>query len=277
VFLDIELPGVDETRARAIYDAGFQTREQLESVTVEELLKVPCINPTLARKIIHSLKGIEDEHQDIAYDPEQITPQDLENDKFKFNFDSDPGKLLYIIKKPLVLRMLPVIIALPLGLIMGLSIAFALMISPIISVVCIVGFAVFLIFVFIAFIYYSMQFSMPDHIRFYQNGILVSVRRVGGILGPPKSYFRLWWSNIYWVWRFRYHFIPLHRIIGVYTVQSEYLKWYRYLIVVEPDQSWHAIPIYGPVVDDPSIFDDILEKLRVVFGKTWPDVFQGSF
>ena len=99
----LQLPGVDERRARAIYDAGYHTLAQLRSVELAELVKVPSINPTLARRILYALQSSVGEDLGADQDGEMSESDDDARFRSKFKFQENPGKLLYVIKKPLAL------------------------------------------------------------------------------------------------------------------------------------------------------------------------------
>ncbi|MBN1540327.1 MAG: hypothetical protein JW939_09305 [Candidatus Thermoplasmatota archaeon] len=53
----LEVPGMDETKARTITEAGFSDIEKLKNVSPFELVKLEGITPTLARKIADHVKA----------------------------------------------------------------------------------------------------------------------------------------------------------------------------------------------------------------------------
>ncbi len=52
--------GIDNIRAAALYDAGYNNLSKLSKAEVSELIAIPAINPTLAKKIIIQLRGKND-------------------------------------------------------------------------------------------------------------------------------------------------------------------------------------------------------------------------
>jgi helicase len=54
----VELEGVGRVRARALYNAGYKTLEELKHSSVTDLMNVPMIGPTLAKKIKEQVGGI---------------------------------------------------------------------------------------------------------------------------------------------------------------------------------------------------------------------------
>ena len=54
----VELEGVGRVRARALYNAGYKTMEELRHGSVTDLMNVPTIGPTLAKKIKEQAGGI---------------------------------------------------------------------------------------------------------------------------------------------------------------------------------------------------------------------------
>lgn len=49
--------GIDELRAAALYDAGYNNLSKLSKAEISELIAIPAINPTLAKKIVIQLRG----------------------------------------------------------------------------------------------------------------------------------------------------------------------------------------------------------------------------
>ena len=47
-----QLLGMERIRARKIYNAGYKSIDDLKNVTVEELIQIDDINPTIAKRII---------------------------------------------------------------------------------------------------------------------------------------------------------------------------------------------------------------------------------
>jgi ERCC4-type nuclease len=47
--------GMERTRARKIYNAGYKSIDDLKNVTVEELIQIDDINPTLAKRIMQRI------------------------------------------------------------------------------------------------------------------------------------------------------------------------------------------------------------------------------
>jgi len=54
----VELEGVGRVRARALYNAGYKTLEELKHGSVTDLMNVPMIGPTLAKRIKEQVGGI---------------------------------------------------------------------------------------------------------------------------------------------------------------------------------------------------------------------------
>ncbi len=52
-----ELPGIDETKAKALLEAGYSSVEKLKDVSPFELVKLQGITPTIARKISEFVKA----------------------------------------------------------------------------------------------------------------------------------------------------------------------------------------------------------------------------
>ncbi|MEW5936792.1 MAG: ATPase domain-containing protein [Candidatus Thermoplasmatota archaeon] len=53
------VPGVEERHARALYEAGFQSVEQLERASIDSLVRVPGISETMASRIHDYLTSVE--------------------------------------------------------------------------------------------------------------------------------------------------------------------------------------------------------------------------
>ncbi|MCK5560484.1 MAG: helix-hairpin-helix domain-containing protein [Thermoplasmata archaeon] len=49
--------GIDEIRAAALYDAGYNNLSKLSKAEISKLIAIPAINPTLAKKIVIQLRG----------------------------------------------------------------------------------------------------------------------------------------------------------------------------------------------------------------------------
>jgi helicase len=54
----VELDGVGRVRARSLYNAGYKSIEELKHVSVTDLMNVPLIGPTLAKKIKEQVGGL---------------------------------------------------------------------------------------------------------------------------------------------------------------------------------------------------------------------------
>jgi helicase len=54
----VALEGVGRARGRIIFNAGFQTVEDLKHATIEELTSLPMIGPRLAKKIKEQVGGL---------------------------------------------------------------------------------------------------------------------------------------------------------------------------------------------------------------------------
>jgi len=54
----VELEGVGRVRARALYNAGYKTLDELKRVSVTDLMSVPLIGPALAKKIKEQVGGL---------------------------------------------------------------------------------------------------------------------------------------------------------------------------------------------------------------------------
>jgi len=54
----VELEGVGRVRARALYNAGYKTLDELKHASVTDLMNIPMIGPTLAKKIKEQVGGL---------------------------------------------------------------------------------------------------------------------------------------------------------------------------------------------------------------------------
>lgn len=54
----VELEGVGRVRARALHNAGYKTLEELKRASVTDLMNVPLIGPTVAKKIKEQVGGL---------------------------------------------------------------------------------------------------------------------------------------------------------------------------------------------------------------------------
>ena len=54
----VELEGVGRVRARLLYNAGYKTLDQLKHASVTDLMNIPMIGPTLAKKIKEQVGGL---------------------------------------------------------------------------------------------------------------------------------------------------------------------------------------------------------------------------
>lgn len=53
-----QILGMERTRAKKIYSAGYRSIDDLKNVTVEELIKIDDINPTIAKRIIKRVQEL---------------------------------------------------------------------------------------------------------------------------------------------------------------------------------------------------------------------------
>jgi helicase len=53
----VKLEGVGRVRARIMYNAGYKTVEDIKHAPIEDLINLPLIGPTLARKIKEQVGG----------------------------------------------------------------------------------------------------------------------------------------------------------------------------------------------------------------------------
>jgi helicase len=54
----VELEGIGRVRARTLYNAGYKTLDELKSTSVTDLMSVPLIGPSLAKKIKEQVGGL---------------------------------------------------------------------------------------------------------------------------------------------------------------------------------------------------------------------------
>lgn len=78
----VELEGVGRVRARALYNAGYRTLEELKHVSITDLMNVPMIGPTLAKKIKEQVGGIikAEEWERLKSKSTEVTEQSLLTD-----------------------------------------------------------------------------------------------------------------------------------------------------------------------------------------------------
>ena len=78
----VELEGVGRVRARALYNAGYKTLDELKRVSVTDLMSVPLIGPALAKKIKEQVGGLikAEEWQQLKSGTAEPTEQSLLTD-----------------------------------------------------------------------------------------------------------------------------------------------------------------------------------------------------
>ena len=78
----VELDGVGRVRARSLYNAGYKSIEELKHVSVTDLMNVPLIGPTLAKKIKEQVGGLikADEWETLKSKSAEATEQSLLTD-----------------------------------------------------------------------------------------------------------------------------------------------------------------------------------------------------
>ena len=83
----VELEGVGRVRARALYNAGYKTLEELTHVSLTNLMNVPMIGPALAKKIKEQVGGIikAEEWEKLKSKSTDITEQSLLTDYHEEN------------------------------------------------------------------------------------------------------------------------------------------------------------------------------------------------
>jgi helicase len=68
----VALEGVGRVRGRIIFNAGYQTVEDLKRASIEELTNLPSVGPRLAKKIKEQVGGLvkKEEWEDLGKAPE---------------------------------------------------------------------------------------------------------------------------------------------------------------------------------------------------------------
>jgi len=54
----VELEGVGRIRARSLFNAGFKNLEELKHASITDLMNVPTIGPSVAKKIKEQVGGL---------------------------------------------------------------------------------------------------------------------------------------------------------------------------------------------------------------------------
>jgi helicase len=78
----VGLEGVGRVRARALYNAGYKTLEELKHVSITDLMNVPMIGPAFAKKIKEQVGGIikAEEWERLKSKTTEVTEQSLLTD-----------------------------------------------------------------------------------------------------------------------------------------------------------------------------------------------------
>ena len=82
-----KIKGVDDSKAKAIYDAGFTSVEKLKKAKIEELSKIKGINKDLAKTIVTEIGKKEAE---AKKEPMKIKPVDFTPGTFPLDAARDP-------------------------------------------------------------------------------------------------------------------------------------------------------------------------------------------
>jgi hypothetical protein len=264
---------VDEPRAKALYDAGYKSIDDLKNVGIHDLIKVNYINPTIARRIIEAAKKgtiTEVKFTDIS-----------EVDSSTVERISDPirGKLIYRLQQAKGFRTLPYI---ELILVICLFITIFIIIIPfypifsllfIPELFCILGLPMILIFIiFIMGLYLDFRLFRAILLEINEKGITVGRRRVGEYFGPPRSYWGFIMTPI-WQVRVKEYYIPFDQIDIIYSIY--FRNKLVGLVVIDVHGKWYGLPIYFAY---PMLWKDsevIIEKMRLAFGPEWVKKYQG--
>jgi helicase len=85
----VELDGVGRVRARSLFNAGFKNLEELKHASVTDLMNVPTIGPSVAKKIKEQVGGLikADEWEALTSKTAESTEQSLLTD---YKESSDP-------------------------------------------------------------------------------------------------------------------------------------------------------------------------------------------
>jgi len=78
----VELEGIGRVRARALFNAGYSSLDQLKRASVTDLMNVPLIGPSLAKKIKEQVGGLikADEWEKLRSQTADVTEQSLLTD-----------------------------------------------------------------------------------------------------------------------------------------------------------------------------------------------------
>jgi len=236
------LPGIDEIRARKIFEAGYNSINELRSATTQELMAIELINPTIARWIYNSLNEIPNDRAEsthsISISKLDIYTDESELDRKKIikKIGQDPGRLICRFPHSKIFRFFPYLFLFSFILIL---IFFAILSSFILGTILIlISIALPILLIFIIIIIIEFKIYYQDLLRIYELGIIVSHRRQGIIIGPPKTIWGFWFSPI-WQNRFFYKFIPYESIVKLYPII--FLNRLAGIVVIENDGSWYVI------------------------------------
>ena len=63
----MRVEGINERKANALFDAGYSEREHFQDATIEDLILVKTINPTLARRVLTHYNAIFEKEKDTIF------------------------------------------------------------------------------------------------------------------------------------------------------------------------------------------------------------------
>ena len=261
----LKIEGIDDERANALYDAGYESIGDLKYATVDELIKVDYINPTIAQRLIRASRQ-QNFKQEIKHLDTDLKDSEIKNIEFVEN----PGKLKYIEKKALILLgayyisffcFIGIIIftIYVYSIFLGISLCF---IFPFI-------FLMIISFFFLYFLYYSI---FPDFLRIYENGILITNRFQSKPLNPPRKY-RYYpyigpiWLFYMWRLRAKYLFVPFREIQIIYTIKMPFWNWKR-MVILETNGKCHEL--FALPQNKISL---IKEKICLIDQRKWNDEY----
>ncbi|UCH88085.1 MAG: hypothetical protein JSV49_07400 [Thermoplasmata archaeon] len=192
------------------------------------------------------------------------------------------GKMIYEIKKPLLHRLIPIILTIVFIYIVGINWPIrSFLLNEEYSVGASkydTGIFIFLIIIYIIItylIYVTFKFFRHSYfLRLYEIGLLINRRRQSSKITPPKAYPEIISNRSNYELHLDDHFITYKKIVEIYAIQLELGGSERggYIVVIEKSGKWSLIGI--PYWVDMNL---VLDNFKSALDYRWKKVFGGVY